>query len=62
MGENRMIHTPAERLPEAPEAVGPYAEILRRLDRIEDELGLRARRAHQPLPGSTVEPLGSEED
>lgn len=59
MVNHYMIHTPADALPEAepPKALGEIAKLTERIERIENELGIRVRREHIPLPGSTVEPL-----
>jgi len=58
------LRTPAERLPPAPMSAGVVGEILERLAVIEDQLGIsrRRRKPHEPLPGSDVQPLGSEGD
>lgn len=61
----RMTTTPAQALPrlvppadEPPMAKGVIAEILERLARVEDELGIhRPGKPHEPLPGSDVRPL-----
>lgn len=65
MSDPRMIQTPAPLIPpaETPKGnVGVLAEILERLDAIEDNLGIRRRtgKPHEPLEGSTVQPMTDE--